>query len=107
MKTGYLREATGRRGCATPPPRWSWRGTAIAAVPPSVSAAMLHGWHGRNGVSLGNPGLGFVCTGMTVDGMPALEGYYFDYGRPMEEHERALRLWHGGDAPASIGPDAA
>jgi hypothetical protein len=77
-----------------PPPRWIWRGTAIAAVPHAVSAAMLHGWHGHNGVSLGNPGLGFVCTGMTVDGMPGLEGYYFDYGRPIKEDER-VRFAYG------------
>ena len=25
---------------------------------------------------------------MTVDGMPGLEGYYFDYGRPLKEDER-------------------
>jgi hypothetical protein len=81
-----------------PPPRWIWRGTAIAAVPHSVSAAMLHGWHGHNGVSLGNPGLGFVCTGMTVDGMPGLEGYYFDYGRPLKEDER-VRFAYGEEMP--------
>jgi hypothetical protein len=55
---------------------------------------MLHGWHGHNGVSLGNDRLGFVCTGMTVDGMPGLEGYYFDYGRPLQEEER-VRFAYG------------
>jgi len=63
-------------------------------VPHAVSAAMLHGWHGHNGVSLGNDRLGFVCTGMTVDGMPGLEGYYFDYGRPLKEEER-VRFAYG------------
>lgn len=94
VKTGYLREGDRKAWVRYPPPRWIWRGTAIAAVPHSVSAAMLHGWHGHNGVSLGNSGLGFVCTGMTVDGMPGLEGYYFDYGRPIEEHER-VRFAYG------------
>src|SRR5258708_3254808 len=82
VKTGYLRESDRKAWVRYPPPRWIWRGTAIAAVPHSVSAAMLHGWHGHNGVSLKNPRLGFVCTGMTVDGMPGLEGYYLDYGHP-------------------------
>jgi hypothetical protein len=77
-----------------PPPRWIWRGTAIAAVPHAVSAAMLHGWHGHNGVSLGKPGLGFVCTGMTVDGLPGLEGYYVEHERPLAEHER-VRFAYG------------
>lgn len=94
VKTGYLRESDRKAWVRYPPPRWIWRGTAIAAVPHAVSAAMLHGWHGHNGVSLGNPGLGFVCTGMTVDGMPGLEGYYFDNGRPLEEEER-VRFAYG------------
>ena len=94
VKTGYLRESDSKAWVRYPPPRWIWRGTAIAAVPHAVSAAMLHGWHGHNGVSLGNPGLGFVCTGMTVDGMPGLEGYYFDYGRPIKEDER-VRFAYG------------
>ena len=75
VKTGYLRESDRKAWVRYPPPRWIWRGTAIAAVPHSVSAAMLHGWHGHNGVTLGNPRLGFVCTGQTVDGHPGLEGY--------------------------------
>lgn len=94
VKTGYLRESDRKAWVRYPPPRWIWKGTAIAAVPHSVSAAMLHGWHGHNGVSLDNPRLGFVCTGMTVDGMPGLEGYYFDYGRPLREEER-VRFAYG------------
>ena len=94
VKTGYLRESDRKAWVRYPPPRWIWRGTAIAAVPHSVSAAMLHGWHGHNGVSLGKPNLGFVCTGMTVDGMPGLEGYYFEYDRPLKEDER-VRFAYG------------
>jgi len=55
---------------------------------------MLHGWHGHNGVSLGKPGLGFVCTGMTVDGLPGLEGYYLEHDRPLMEAER-VRFAYG------------
>ena len=94
VKTGYLRESDKKAWVRYPPPRWIWRGTAIAAVPSSVSAAMLHGWHGHNGVSLGRPGLGFVCTGMTVDGMPGLEGYYIEHDRPLKEDER-VRFAYG------------
>jgi hypothetical protein len=101
VKTAYLRESDNKAWVRYPPPRWIWRGTAIAAVPHAVSAAMLHGWHGHNGVSLGNPGLGFVCTGMTVDGAPGLEGYYFDYGRPLEEEER-VRFAYGEEAMPRI-----
>ena len=94
VKTGYLRESDRKAWVRYPPPRWIWRGTAIAAIPHSVSAAMLHAWHGHNGVSLGKPGLGFVCTGMTVDGMPGLEGYYFEQDRPLREEER-VRFAYG------------
>jgi hypothetical protein len=55
---------------------------------------MLHGWHGHNGVSLGNPRLGFVCTGMTVEGMPGLEGYYLEYDRELAPEER-VRFAYG------------
>jgi hypothetical protein len=92
--TEYLRESDRKAWVRYPPPRWMWRGTAIAAIPHEVSAAMLHGWHGHNGVSLGNPRLGFVCTGMTVDGLPGLEGYYFEHDRPIAPDER-VRFAYG------------
>ena len=49
---------------------------------------MLHGWHGHNGVTLGNPRLGFVCTGQTVDGHPGLEGYYLEHDHRLAPEER-------------------
>ncbi len=94
VKTGYFQESDRKAWVRYPPPRWIWKGTAIAAVPHAVSAAMLHGWHGHNGVSLGRPGLGFVCTGMTVDGMPGLEGFYVEHDRPLLEDER-VRFAYG------------
>ena len=77
-----------------PPPRWIWHGTAICAVPGEVSRAMLRGWHGQNGVSLGAPGVGFVCTGQTVDGDPGLEGYFQDFGAPLLAEDRVRFARH-------------
>lgn len=94
VKTEYVRESARKAWVRYPPPRWMWRGTAIAAIAHEVSAAMLHGWHGHNGVTLGNPRLGFVCTGMTVDGMPGLEGYYVEHERPLASDER-VRFAYG------------
>jgi len=88
VKTEYVHESDSKAWVRYPPPRWIWQGTAICGVPTEVNAAMLYGWHGHNGVSLNNPRLGFVCTGLTTDGDPGLEGYYFDYGRPIAEAER-------------------
>ncbi|HJQ60927.1 MAG TPA: hypothetical protein VJ890_28745 [Vineibacter sp.] len=88
VKTEYLRESDRKAWVRYPPPRWIWRGTAVCAVPDAVNAAMLHGWHGHNGVSLGNPRLGFVCTGMITSGAPGLEGYYVEYDRDIAPDER-------------------
>jgi hypothetical protein len=73
-----------------PPPRWIWRGTVIAGIPSEVSRAMLRGWHGNNGVVLGNLKLGFVCTKQTVDGQDGLEGYYYEYDHDLVVDERVV-----------------
>lgn len=106
VRTEYVRESDRKAWVRYPPPRWMWRGTAIAAIPHEVSAAMLHGWHGHNGTSLGNPNLGFICTGMTVDGMPGLEGYYLEYDRPLAEGER-VRFAYGEASMPRFDPTAA
>lgn len=88
VKTEYFAESERKAWVRYPPPRWIWQGAAICGIPSHVNAGMLHGWHGHNGVSLGNNRLGFVCTGQTVDGSSGLEGYYYDYGREITESER-------------------
>ncbi|MEJ0027892.1 MAG: hypothetical protein WDN01_17850 [Rhizomicrobium sp.] len=88
VKTEYMPESDRKAWVRYPPPRWIWSGAAICAVPRAVNEAMLHGWHGHNGVTLGNPRLGFVCTGQTVDGDPGLEGYYREYDRDLAPDER-------------------
>ena len=98
VKTEFFRESDRKAWVRYPPPRWIWRGTAICAIPREVNEAMLHGWHGHNGVSLGNPRLGFVCTGQTVNGDAGLEGYYFEYDRPIAESER-VRFAQGERMP--------
>lgn len=98
VKTEYMPENDRKAWVRYPPPRWIWQGTAICAVPRNVNQAMLHGWHGHNGVTLGNPRLGFVCTGQTVDGNPGLEGYYFEYDRELAPDER-VRFEHNERAP--------
>lgn len=95
----YMPENERKAWVRYPPPRWVWSGTALCAVPTEVSRAMMTGWHAQNGVSLGNPRLGFVCTGQTTDGDPGLEGYYQEYDRDLAPHER-LRFARGERAPA-------
>src|ERR1700760_2432450 len=88
VKTEYVAESDRKAWVRYPPPRWIWQGTAICAIPREVNEAMLHGWHGHNGVSLNNPRLGFVCTGQTVEGDPGLEGYYFEYDHDIAPEQR-------------------
>jgi len=106
VKTEYFRSSDFKAWVRYPPPRWMWHGTAIAAIPHEVSAAMLHGWHGHNGVSLGNPRLGFVCTGMTVDGLPGLEGYYLEHDRELAPEER-VRFAYGEETMPRFDPATA
>lgn len=84
----YHEESPRKAWIRYPPPRWIWQGTALCGIPPEVNAAMLRGWHAQNGVSLGCPRLGFVCTGQTVDGDPGLEGYYLEHDHDLTEEER-------------------
>jgi hypothetical protein len=84
----YLEVSPRKAWIRYPPPRWIWMGTAVCAIPSAVNRAMLRGWHAHNGVSLGNPRLGFVCTGTTVDGQPGLEGYYREFDDELAASER-------------------
>ncbi|MFX4466485.1 hypothetical protein ABTA69_20735, partial [Acinetobacter baumannii] len=63
-------------------------------VPGEVSRAMLRGWHANNGVVLGNPKLGFVCTKQSVDGQDGLEGYYYEYDDAPELDRRLVFARH-------------
>jgi len=101
----YSHETDRKAWIRYPPPRWIWKGTAICGVPGEVSRAMLRGWHANNGVALGNPNLGFVCTKQTVDGQDGLEGYYCEYDHALEVDQRLVFARHL-EAPA-FDPDQA
>ena len=98
VRVEYMYESDKKAWVRYVPPRWIYEGTAICAVPSEVSTAMLRGWHAHNGVSLGNPRLGFVCTKQTTDGRPGLEGYYLEYDRDLAPEKR-LRFAPDEDAP--------
>ena len=98
VKVEFIPESDRKSWVRYPPPRWIFDGAAICGIPSEVSRAMLHGWHGNNGVLLGNPRLGFVCTKQTVDGQPGLEGYYLEHDHALEPDQR-LRFSPGEDAP--------
>lgn len=94
----YIYESDRKAWIRYLPPRWIFDGTAICGVTTEVSRAMMRGWHAHNGVSMGNPRMGFVCTGQTTDGQPGLEGYYLEYDRDLAPEER-LRFEPGEEGP--------
>jgi hypothetical protein len=98
VRVEYMYESDRKAWVRYVPPRWIYEGAAICGVPGEVSRAMLRGWHAHNGVSLGNPRLGFVCTKQTTDGQPGLEGYYLEHDRDLAPDER-LRFAPGEDGP--------
>jgi hypothetical protein len=90
----YMYENDRKAWIRYPPPRWAWKGTAICGIPGEVSKGMLRGWHANNGIALGNPKLGFVCTKQSVDGQDGLEGYYHEYDYPLELDARLVFARH-------------
>lgn len=98
VKVEFMREHDGKAWVHFPPPRWVFDGAAICGIPSEVSRGMLRGWYAENGPSLGNPRLGFVCTGQTVDGQPGLTGYFLEHDRALAPEER-LRFSPGEMAP--------
>lgn len=94
----YMVESDTKAWVRFPPPRWVFDGTAICAIPSDVSRGMLKGWYARNGVSLGNPRLGFVCTSQTVDGQHGLSGYFQEFEQDLAADER-LRFRPGEEPP--------
>ncbi|MGE0225572.1 MAG: hypothetical protein AB7F35_26565 [Acetobacteraceae bacterium] len=94
----FMPESDRKAWVRFPPPRWVWRDIAICGIPSEVSTAFLRGWQAHNGVSLGNPRLGFVCTKQTVDGEAGLEGYFLEHDHDLAPEER-LRFARNESAP--------
>ena len=61
---------------------------AIAAFAPETGHATFWAWHAHNGVSLGNPRLGFVLTQLNQQGDSCYEGYFKIFDRDLEPNER-------------------
>lgn len=97
LEVQVCEQADGKAWVRYPPPRWAYEGAAICALDNRVSEAFLRAFHARCGVSLGVPGLRFVCTGMTTNGDPGLEGYFEDTARTLSQGDRlCLRLGERG-----------
>ena len=98
----FMRESDRKAWVNFVPPRWIYPGASICGVPSEVSRAFLRGWYAQNGVSLGNPRLGFVCTAQTTDGQHGLSGYFLEYDRDLQPDERLQ--FRPGEPPPPFDP---
>ncbi|MBK8766442.1 MAG: hypothetical protein IPM01_18210 [Burkholderiaceae bacterium] len=69
-------------------PRWMYDGPTICGMPVEVSRGFLRGWYAHNGVSLGNPRLGFVCVSEDMTGEFGLCGYFLEHDHDLAPEER-------------------
>lgn len=69
-------------------PRWMYDGAVLCAMPVEVSRGFLRGWYAHNGVSLGNPRLGFVCVSEDMTGEWGLCGYFREFDHDLAPEER-------------------
>jgi len=69
-------------------PRWMYDGAVACGIPVEASRGFLKGWYAQNGVSLGNPRLGFVCVSEDMTGQFGFCGYFQEYDYDLSEDER-------------------
>lgn len=84
----YLEETDRKAWVRFRYPRWMYHGPTICGVPMEVSRGFLRGWYAHNGVSLGNPRLGYVCVSEDMTGEFGLCGYFYEYDHELEPEER-------------------
>lgn len=83
-------------------PRWMYAGPTICGVPVEVSRGFLKGWYAHNGVSLGNPRLGFVCVSEDMTGEFGFCGYFKEYDHDLTDDERLQ--FAKGEVPPPFDP---
>ena len=83
-------------------PRWMYDGPTICGVPVEVSRGFLRGWYAHNGVSLGNPRLGYVCVSEDMTGEFGLCGYFYEHDHDLSEDERLQFAKH--ETPPAYDP---
>lgn len=84
-------------------PRWMYAGPTICGVPVESSRGFLEGWYARNGVSLDNPRLGFVCVSEDMTGEFGFCGYFREFEQPLGDDQRLQ--FARGEVPPPFDPD--
>lgn len=84
----YMAESDSKAWLRFRYPRWMYHGPTICGIPVGVSRGFLKGWYAHNGVSLGNPRLGFVCVSEDMTGEFGLCGYFREFDYALRDEER-------------------
>ncbi|MGI9324087.1 MAG: hypothetical protein ACR2PZ_02630 [Pseudomonadales bacterium] len=84
-------------------PRWMYAGPTLCGIPVEVSRGFLTGWYAHNGVSLGNPRLGFVCVSEDMTGEFGLCGYFREFEQELAPTERLQ--FAKTEAPPAFDPN--
>lgn len=84
-------------------PRWMYMGPAICGIPVEASRGFLRGWYAQNGVTLGNPRLGYVCVSEDLTGQFGLCGYFKEYDHDLSPEERLQ--FAPDEVPPPFDPD--
>jgi hypothetical protein len=105
VEVEYMAESDRKAWVRFPHPRWLYEGTALCGAPESVSRGFLRGWYAQNGISLGNPRLGFVCTSQDMTAQYGFSGYFVEEDRALGDHER-LRF-RSDEEPPPFDPERA
>lgn len=98
VRVEYMEESDRKAWVRFRYPRWMYDGPAICGIPVEASRGFLRGWYAQNGVSLGNPRLGYVCVSEDLTGQFGLCGYFKEHDRDLAPDER-LRF-----APDEVPP---
>ena len=88
VRVEYMEESDTKAWVRFRYPRWMYDGPAICGIPVEASRGFLKGWYAHNGVSLGNPRLGYVCVSEDVTGQYGLCGYFMEYDHDLSPEER-------------------
>jgi len=98
----YIEESATKAWVRFRYPRWMYDGPAICGVPIEASRGFLRGWYARNGVSLDNPRLGFVCVSEDMSGEFGLCGYFTEHAHDLRDDERLRFAPH--ERPPAFDP---
>ncbi len=88
VRVEYMEESDRKAWVRFRYPRWMYDGPAICGIPVEASRGFLKGWYAQNGVSLGNPRLGYVCVSEDLTGQFGLCGYFREYDHDLTPEER-------------------